>query len=79
MIDGSGSMSHKLMSVIEATIIYEVAKALNIPISIIEEGYRWTSLVRHKILIDYMNYKKNNIKYNILQLDSLMELVKEFR
>ena len=73
MIDGSGSMSHKLMSVIEATIIfYEVAKALNIPISIIEErAIGGHPLVRHKILIDYMNYKKNNIKYNILQLDSL--------
>ena len=73
MIDGSGSMSHKLMSVIEATIIfYEVAKALNIPISIIEErAIGGHPLVRHKILIDYINYKKNNIKYNILQLDSL--------
>ena len=72
MIDGSGSMRGKLMSVIEATIIfYEVAKALNIPISIIEErAMGGHPLVYHKILIDYMNYKKNNIKYNILQLDS---------
>jgi nitric oxide reductase activation protein len=73
MIDGSGSMRCKLMSVIEATVIfYEVAKALNIPISVIEErAMGGHPLVHHKILIDYINYKKNNIKYNILQLDSL--------
>ena len=73
MIDGSGSMRYKLMSVIEATVIfYEVAKALNIPISVIEErAIGGHPLVHHKILVDYINYKKNNIKYNILQLDSL--------
>lgn len=70
LIDGSGSMKNKLTNVTIATIIlYEVAKELNIPISIVEERAVYSHpLVIHNVLVDYRNYKKENTKYNIMNL-----------
>lgn len=72
LIDGSGSMQGKLHEVIQATIIlYEVAKKLNIPISIVEERAIYGSpKVVHNVLVDYRNYKNATTKYNILHLSA---------
>ncbi len=70
LIDGSGSMHGKVYEVIQATIIlYEVAKKLDIPISIIEERAIYGSpKVVHNVLVDYRNYRSQNTKYNLLHL-----------
>lgn len=70
LVDGSGSMINKLSGVINATvIIYEVAKELNIPICIVEErAICGEPVVVHNILVDYKNFKKTDVKYNLLHI-----------
>lgn len=71
ILDGSGSMAQIRRQVQRSTIVlYEVAYALNIPISIIEESaIYYSNVVQHRILVDYSNWRDPNAKYNILRFN----------